>query len=260
MSSVLGPGYSPPYSGSPAGAPGCPLWWRAPVLPASPPAFWFGGPGPLQGGPVWWRQLLGGRVEGRGMGRHRCNLPRYRTQRRWKTLPAGAQRELLAAEVYTRWICRLAWQPQDHGGCATLPQNRRVPGTPERSVVLLQCVGHSGAPAHLSLPVLPATVPGVPPGPGLYPAYLPPWGRQWKPHLTSPPLLIQDPSFQYCRKGLFTLLMNMKTRREGGCWCRGNNILPEIRLSFQCEWIQMEYLNSASIRVNSVEWASLDPG
>lgn len=184
MPSILGPGHSSPYSGSPGGASWCPLWRGTPILPPYPSAFWFSGPGPLQGGPIWRRQLLGGGMEGWGMGWHWCYLPRYWTQRWRKTLPAGAQWELLAVEVYTYWVCCLAWQPQDHSGCTTLPQNWCVSGTPERSIVFLQCVRHSGASTHLSLPILSATVSSLPPGPWLYLAYLPPWGRQWKPSLT----------------------------------------------------------------------------
>lgn len=190
MSSIFGPRHSSPYFGSPGGSSSCPLWRRTPILPPYSSAFWFSGPGALQGGPIWRRQLLGGGVEGWGMGWHWCYLPRYWTQRWGKTLPAGAQWELLAVEVYTHWVCCLAWQPQNYSGCTTLPQNWCVFGTPERSIVFLQRVRHSGASAHLSLPILSATVSSLPPGPWHYLAYLPPWGRQWKPSLTFlPPYL-----------------------------------------------------------------------
>lgn len=233
MPSILGPGHGSPYSGSPRGASWCPLWWGTPILPPYPSAFWFSGPGPLQGGPIWRCQLLGGGVEGWGMGWHWCYLPRYWTQRWRKTLPAGAQRKLLAVAVYTHWVCCLAWQPEDHSGCTTLPQNWCVSGTPERSVVFLQRVRHSGASAHLSLPILSATVSSLPPGPWLYFAYLPPWGRQWKTSLTFLP---------QCPRPFIAMLVKRAVEYFEHYKMWRDDILQDIwSNSHRCWWVNLSW-------------------
>lgn len=163
--SLLRPRHCPPYSASPGGASGCPLWGGAPVLRTSPTALRLGGPGSVQGGTVRRCQLLGGGVEGRRVGRHRRHLPGHRTQRWGETVSAGSQRELLAVEVHTYWICCLARQPQNHRGRAGVPQDRCVSGATQGGAVLLQHIGHRGAAAHFPLSVLAASVPGVPAGP-----------------------------------------------------------------------------------------------
>lgn len=112
-------------------------------------------------------------MEGRRVGGHRRHVAVNRTQGRRQAVPAGAQRELLAAEVHTHGLLSVARQPQDHGGRPALPQDRGVPGATERRLVFLQRVGHGGAPPHFSVPVLSAAVRRLPFGSGLHLADLP---------------------------------------------------------------------------------------